>query len=981
MSADRNLLFGVLALQMDFIDRDQLVRAMNAWVLEKHRPLAEILLEQRALSPDCNALLQAMVQKHLQLHGDDPAKSLAAVQRRAPLPQELAKIADPDVQATLVYALSSRTLEPDPYATNAPSANGPTSSGTRFTILRPHAWGGLGRVSIALDSELRRQVALKEIQERYADDSASRARFLLEAEVTGQLEHPGVVPVYGLGSHPDGRPFYAMRFIQGESLQEALEAFHRAERHDRDPGERTLALRALLGRFVAVCNAVAYAHSRGVIHRDIKPANVMLGPFGETLLVDWGLAKLAGRTEPTPGPGEVLALLPAGGSSPTAAGQALGTPAYMPPEQAAGKLHELGPASDVYSLGATLYTVLTGGPPFRGDAAEVLCGVVEGAFPLPRRVKGDVPPALEAVCLKAMARSAADRYSSARALADEVEHWLADEPVAAYREPLAGRTSRWLRQHRAPAAAGTALLVATLLGLTAGVVLLGRANARTEEQRDLAEQNATEARQQEAKAKEAAAKAKEAAGEAKAVNAFLTEDLLAEAAPERNQHTKQVTVLELLDRAGDKVGRSFLNQPLVEASVRHILADTYLKLGQDTKGELHARRALELYRGVLGPEHTDTLMAVGWLTDSLRGQGKRAEAELLIRQNLDAMRRVLGPDHPFTLTAVSGLASVLREEGKLAEAEPLFRQNLDAMRRVLGPDHPNSLEEVSYLALLLHTQGKLTEAEPLSRQNLEAMRRVLGPDHPSTLAAVNNLAGLLKDQAKLEEAVLLLRQSLEANRRVQGPEHPATLKSANNLAGLLLDQGKQAEAEQLFRLNLDACRRLRGPDHPDSLRAVNNLARLLHDQGKQAEAEALAREALAHARRAGPLIQPELLRILGVLGSVLTARGKASEAEPLLRECLEGQRKMLPNGHWRIAQAQSLLGACLAVQREYPESEGLLLASFRELQRAQGTPGPELTKARQRLVQLYEAWGKPAEAAKWKAEHDQQAKPAAPKAQ
>src|SRR5207253_755151 len=166
--------------------------------------------------------------------------------------------------------------------------------------------GGLGKVSVARDEELHREVALKEIKDHHADNPDSRARFLLEAEVTGGLEHPGIVPVYGLGSYADGRPFYAMRFIKGDSLKEAIERFHRAEKSGSDPGERALELRKLLGRFLDVCNAIAYAHSRAVLHRDLKPGNIMLGQYGETLVVDWGLAKPLDRLEPVADSGEVM---------------------------------------------------------------------------------------------------------------------------------------------------------------------------------------------------------------------------------------------------------------------------------------------------------------------------------------------------------------------------------------------------------------------------------------------------------------------------------------------------------------------------------------------------------------------------------------------------------------------------------------------------------------------------------------------------
>jgi WD40 repeat protein/serine/threonine protein kinase len=466
-AADLNLLFGILALQMDFVSRDALIQAMHAWVLAKAKPLGQILVESGALAADEYAVLESLVQKHLQRHGNNAEKSLAAVGPVASLHEEFQQIADPDLQASLAHVPQSPLGEPDLYATVDPSVGTPTSTGLRFRILRPHAKGGLGQVSVAQDTELRRQVALKEIQERYADDPHSRSRFLLEAEITGGLEHPGIVPVYGLGTYPDGRPFYAMRFIRGDSLKDGIKRFHKVDGAGRGPGERALALRELLGRFVAVCNAVAYAHSRGVLHRDLKPANVMLGPYGETLVVDWGLAKPVDRPEGISSTQEgTLRPTRAGDLAPTLVGAALGTPAYMSPEQAAGRLDQLGPASDVYSLGATLYCLLTGRAPFTDPDTElVLHKVKSGDFAPPRQVKPGVPAALEAVCLRAMALRPKHRYATALELAAEVERWLADEPVRAWREPLWMRSGRWVRGHKpAVAAAAATVLVAAVLG-------------------------------------------------------------------------------------------------------------------------------------------------------------------------------------------------------------------------------------------------------------------------------------------------------------------------------------------------------------------------------------------------------------------------------------------------------------------------------------------------------------------------------------
>jgi serine/threonine-protein kinase len=254
----------------------------------------------------------------------------------------------------------------------------------------------------------------------------------------------------------------------------------RASRDALARSTKTLELRRLLARFLDVCNAIGYAHSRGVLHRDIKPGNILLGPYGETLVVDWGLAKVVGRDEtgradPTAEP--TLRTPSASGSGETIPGTALGTPAYMSPEQAEGRLDLLGPASDVYSLGATLYVVLSGQAPFAcNDAAEVLPRVQRGEFARPRAVDPSIPKPLEAICLKAMALKQADRHQTPRALADDVEHWLADEPVSAWREPLFSRAQRWARRNRTVVTGAAAVALVGLAGLAAVVGVQARSN-------------------------------------------------------------------------------------------------------------------------------------------------------------------------------------------------------------------------------------------------------------------------------------------------------------------------------------------------------------------------------------------------------------------------------------------------------------------------------------------------------------------------
>jgi serine/threonine-protein kinase len=486
-AADRNLLLGVIALQTNFIDRDGLLAAIRTWSKNKTTSLGQILLdESRITAPQLKALI-SLVDLHLQRHGNDPQRSLQAVSTIDSV-SLLSQSTDPDVQVNF-HSIST--------VTGMPSVDVPTTcaarDGSRYRVVRPHARGGLGEVFVAEDTELHREVALKEIQSHRANDPVSRMRFILEAEITGGLEHPGVVPIYGLGTYSDGRPYYAMRFIHGDSLRTAIEQFYAGESPGRDAGERSLAFRQLLRRFVDVCNAIAYAHSRGVVHRDLKPANVMLGKFGETLVVDWGLAKAGidkqrGSDEETLDP----VLRPDSGSYEigTRLGSALGTPGYMSPEQAAGRLGDIGPASDIYGLGATLHVLLYGRRPEAAALAETRSPISDSADdPEKARTKRAAPPALEAICRKAMALKPADRYASALDLAADVEHWLADEPASAYREPWTERASRWARRHRTAVVAAGVFLLSAVAALSTTTLLVLHEKRKTEAQKKLVEEN------------------------------------------------------------------------------------------------------------------------------------------------------------------------------------------------------------------------------------------------------------------------------------------------------------------------------------------------------------------------------------------------------------------------------------------------------------------------------------------------------------
>lgn len=311
-------------------------------------------------------------------------------------------------------------------------------------ILRTHQKGGMGRILIAYDQFLKRDIALKELHPEVAEDISIVRRFIGEAEITAQLEHPGIVPIHVLSRDRDGLPYYTMKLIKGITYQEAIKAYH------RNPTKQELM--HLIRRLVSICKTISFAHNKGVIHRDLKPANIMLGEHGETLVMDWGLAKPVGAPNTDETTYASIAIEHhANEARPelTMVGAIVGTPAFMSPEQASPEDHTVGPLSDIFSLGTILYYLLVGQTAFSGRSTqEVLNKVRAASPPKPSEIKPNVPLGLEAICAKAMAKDPKERYQSASEMDADLCRWLDGEPVKAQKETLMQSIHRWIDRHR-----------------------------------------------------------------------------------------------------------------------------------------------------------------------------------------------------------------------------------------------------------------------------------------------------------------------------------------------------------------------------------------------------------------------------------------------------------------------------------------------------------------------------------------------------
>jgi tetratricopeptide (TPR) repeat protein len=869
-------------------------------------------------------------------------------------------------------------------SSNAPADDLPTVPGYR--VVGEIARGGMGRVLAAHDLTLERDVALKILL-----SGANADRFVRESKITARLPHPGIPPVHALGMLADGSPFLAMKLVAGQTLHVELKSADRSR---------------LLQSFTQVCQAVGFAHSRGVIHRDLKPANVMVGAFGEVQVMDWGLAKdLHGEETPAPRPsakarptadidrqptGTVdYSPLPESTDDRTQAGQVMGTPAYMAPEQPRGEAVDA--RADVFALGGILCAILTGKPPFSGKSSveTIRRAAAADLAEAHARLDGCGEEAdLVALCRRCLSPNPADRPADGQAVADAltahvngVQQRLRAAEIAGAEANERTRAERRTRRIQM-IAAGLLLLVLAggVVGTSIGLFKARRAQEQAEfaegEEKKRADKlqkvsgyQANMLRQvdpadagmrlmADLRARHAAALEK---GQLPAA-----EKAARRAAFDRELHAVNGTdaAVAMLDRtvlapAVQTIEAQFADQPLVDASLRATLGSVYKALGRYRESLDLYQRSYDERRAGLGEDHVDTLTARAGVGRALGLLQHLAEAERTIRATLEAYERVLGPDHPDTLNVKVQVAQQMQLQGKYDDAISITRDILERRRRVLGNEHAETIETLSDLGRFLIDGGKYTDATKVLREVVDVQRRTGDSRLAASLASLGHA---LQRQEEYAAAEPYIREALELRRQSLGEDHPTTLGAMSGLASLLMQRNNLTEAEPLAKELVDKSRRVYGNEHASTLAAINIMGQVLFSQNKNAETEPYYREALETGRRVLGEDHPDTIVWIANYGYLLRRLGRFAEAEKYLREALDKNRKRLGENHPYTVKFMGSLAETLGRQKKLAEAESYLRPYLEAIRRTDGETHPNTLSVTRRLADILRQQNKLAEA-------------------
>lgn len=988
---DRSVLLGLLAWQLGLATREHVEASLDVWQQDRTQAFDALLKQRARLSPEQSAWLANVAAAVIRQHGNDAAASLDALGQLLHVRSELSRRIDPE--ATLDRGLVASSAAPISRPSSTIAAAASTS---RFDNLKSHARGGMGEVFIAEDREFARKVALKKIRPEHTGDLLMHQHFQRESQLTGNLEHPGIVPVYSAGRHSDGQPYFAMRLIRGVSLDAKINEFHQAKKHFTSSE-----FRQLLTQFITVCNTVAYAHSKQILHRDLKPANVMVGDYGETLVVDWGLAR--GWEQDSAPASEFGHGLRAAAhqTTETESGGIVGTLSYMSPEQAGNRVFSFQPASDIFSLGATFYYLLTGKAPHptaRSDKEreQTLEDIQAGKFPPPRSIRSAIPKPLEAICLKAMALHPDQRYATALNFAADLERYLADEPVSAYREPIPVRIRRWMKHNRsivASAAVAASMLLAGALiysavvvnhnqALTAKNSELAAATASLEKSNSQLTAAKTSLEQTNAQltAAVAAESAAKVLAESKRVEAERareeTEKVLNTfshllSRPNPGRDGESVTVLEVIQQLDPQIERLFPDQPAIQVQLLNVISNTYQGLGKYADAAETSERSLTVALLELGETHEDSIRTMIHLATTYEAQDKLPKSIEMAERAIAAVRMRPGEPDWLTILAMRTLGASYSTWGRHDEAIAELKSARQLMSQLAGPASPETLRVTNDLGAAYFGGERYQEAVGLYT---EVLQRYSARAEPLWIATTRaNLATAYLAQGRAEEALPLLEQVVAVQETKYGPDHPDTLNTKTNLGSALIDLGRPAEAITLLQEVVERSEQRLGMNHHMTWIRRTGLSKAYLAGGDPDNALPLF-NAYIKLLAAGSKNDPQqFAEILIRISADFILYKQFTEAEKLLNIAIPILEEQTPE-NWELAQGKSLLGESLLGQEKFAESETWLLAGYKGLSEPHkplpAKARPIVGQTLSRLVALYAAWDMPEKSKLWQAKLD-----------
>jgi eukaryotic-like serine/threonine-protein kinase len=877
-------------------------------------------------------------------------------------------------QPSRPYSDADPTLDtPSPSrAAFAPPGEGPGTRIGLYKLLHLLGEGGFGSVFMAeQEKPVSRKVALKIIK-LGMDTRQVVARFEQERQALALMDHPNIARVLDAGATEAGRPYFVMDLVKGDPIVEYCD-------------KNSLSIPERLELFAQVCHAVQHAHTKGIIHRDIKPSNILVSTQDgrpNVKVIDFGIAKATASrlTEKTLFTEHKQLIGTPEYMSPEQAEGSLDIDTRTDVYSLGVLLYELLTGStpfgtkDLRSAAyAEMQRIIREVEPPKPSTrlsqnTDTIVTVAAKRHTEPKRLGTIVRGELDWIVMKALEKDRSRRYDTASGLAADIGRYLSGETVVAAPPGAAYRFKKFVRRHRGPVAAGGAVAAALLLGMIGFAWQAKAARAQRDlavvAQRAEAEQRRT-ADEQRDRAVAAEAETTKRAQELAQVSDFqskmlsqidandagirLMDDIRekfdaaleksgvpeTERAGRAEVFGQELGLVNATDAAAEMIGRTILepsikainaefkDQPAVDATLRHALADLYRILGRYDDAVSLQASALATRRRVLGDDDPATLDSLGNLATFLDSQGKPAEAETLYREALERRQRVYGEGHPETMAVMGNLGTLLRAQGKFDEAEPLLRARLEGARRVDGPEHRSTLIALNTYGFLLIDQGKLAEAEPYWREAYETGKRVFGPDDPDVFVWTNNLGGLLSAQGHLRDAEPYFRAAYETSRRIRGEEHPQTLACLRGVGNILKRQGRYAEAEPFFREALEKRRRVLGEEHPDTLRSIGEMGSLLQAQGKLDEAEPYYRERLDKCERTLGQEHPDTLNAFGSMALLLRAQGRAAEAERFDRESMETRRRLFGDDHPDTLISASNVCIVLMDQDKLAEAEAL----------------------------------------------------------